>query len=76
MKIKVKQCCHSAKLTSRFEAGADDIVLLSNDDGSYCQAAIRLVKSADTLVVILLKGENEIEQEISVDKIVALMLGD
>ena len=76
MKISVKQCCHSSSLKFRYEAGEGDNILLRNDDGTYFEATILTVKSANTLVVVISSGAKEIKKEISAKDIAVLMLGD
>lgn len=74
MKIRVKQCMTPRDCNARFEAGVGDVVLLSNGNRSYVEATIRMVKSADAVIVSVTEGTVEIEKEICTSAIEGLML--
>lgn len=74
MKVHVKQCCHSASTTPRFDIGEGDAVLLRNSEGLFFDASIVSVKSKDCIVVSYSDRGNEVIKEISTAEIEAAFL--
>lgn len=55
--IKVKNCCHSPKQTSRFDAVVGDHVLVRRNMGVYLGGVIHSIPSVGDVTVTLFQGD-------------------
>ena len=74
--IRINKCCAPSGHVPRFEATLNDVVLIRGKNKTLHYATIRSLNTLGTVVVAYMAGVDEIEEEISVADIEALMLDE